>query len=575
MQQSTVDNRGGSPYGDGARQFRQRVSLPRSGRATCSRQDTPPAPLDRRTTRQVAMDRSVADGPTLAAMETAVRKEGIPLSPSQVPSEAVGRSDANALEPGAQQVSNALQPIRDGLNADGYDLTVTSVGDASIEVTVSAREDACEDCLVPRELFADMVRAELAETIGISDIEVVYPADASYQKHPAPDNAGRGGEASARPQPPTPVAGFTSRRHSVEDWAALQALSENQGWGDGLPVVPPTPERVAEALAVCGLEPSDIVANYFERNVTITAENVAVNLVLAGANPTMMPFLTAALQAISEPRFKFNHLASLGSPWPLFLLSGPSLERFGLLESTYAFGPEYAANAQVSRAFSLVLRNCAHAKNSGVQRGQWGNPVRWLNFISENDPGVGWSTLREDEGFAAEDTTLTGVSVYPSSPYPVTTVSTQPERMLDAVCHAIAGFGGAQYTRGTYVLFVGPHHAEIFTSAGWSKADVYQYVEENAKASVKDLKYRGAWGLPQGEDHARTQRIRAGDEDKYVHVFRSNPDLDPYIFIPSAIEGRDNRLIIVVAGGDAGRRLSLAIPYQMSSNPVSRTVDVP
>ncbi len=461
-------------------------------------------------------------------------------------------------------LAERLSSIREGLAADGYDLDVEIADDGSVAVRVSAGPDACEDCLVPKPIFHDLVTAPLADLVDPATVSVHYPVDAepgdgSAQEEPA---------TSGRPGAPT----FASALHEVADWDDVQRLATERGWSDGLPVVPPTPERVAAFLDAAGLRADSVVARMPERDVTVTGEGLAVNAVLAGCAPEHLRLLAALVRAVARPEFKFNHIASLGSPWPLFLVSGPVTAELGLDGGQYLFGDAAGVNAVISRAFSLAMRNLAHARNDGIQRGQWGNPVRWQSIVPESEPSP-WPSLASRLGHPEGTSVVKAVSVYPMTPSHITTVDTTPERMLDAACHALATFGGAQWTRGTYVLMIGPHHAEELAGAGWDVERIVDYVREHTRTTVADLKRRGAWGAAKDVDLAEAQRVEPGDEQTEMRLFASNGELDDWIFVPSSVEGRLNDVEVVVAGGDAGRRLAFAAPYQLSSDPVTEVVE--
>src|SRR5262249_61949768 len=78
------------------------------------------------------------------------------------------------------------------------------------------------------------------------------------------------------------------------------------GWTDGLPVVPPTPDRVEAMLLATRLAPAHQVTYIAHRAVSITAEKVAINAVLAGCHPEYMPVVVAAIEAIGDPRWSYH-----------------------------------------------------------------------------------------------------------------------------------------------------------------------------------------------------------------------------------------------------------------------------
>jgi hypothetical protein len=368
---------------------------------------------------------------------------------------------------------------------------------------------------------------------------------------------------------------LTSERHEAASYQEAIELAYKLGWSEGLPIVPPTEASVAEFLEASGLEPDTVVADITERNKKITAEKAAVNAVMAGCRPEYFPVLVAALRAMADKRYKFNHLASLGSPWPLLVVNGPMAQQIGMHSGIYTFGPGNQANLTLARALSLTLRNCAGAKIEDVQRGQWGNSIRFSGCIAEIEiEDAGWEPLHVQRGFAAEESAVTVASTYPGSPAHVTVNlnGEKPERMLNAVCHAITSWGGAQWTRGTYGLLIGTHMVDIFLRAGWTKQDVRNYVVENTKSTVADLKYRGAWGKFRGDADEEMLRINRGDDDRELYLFKRNPE-DEFLFLNSATDERDLDVMVIVAGGDAGARMQITIPYQVSTNAVTKKIE--
>ena len=371
------------------------------------------------------------------------------------------------------------------------------------------------------------------------------------------------------------TASLTSPRYEVDGYDDAVEYAYGTGWSDGLPVVPPTVAKVAEFLEVNGLEPDQVIAEITERDKVITAEKLAINAVMAGCRPEYLPVVATALDAMSDKRYKFNLLASLGSPWPLMIVNGPIAREIGLYSGMYLFGPGNRPNLTIARALSLVLRNCAGAKIEDIQRGQWGNAIRLVGCIAENED-TAWEPLHVQRGFQREDSAVTVVSTYPGSPAHVTVNlnGEKPTRILNAACHAITNWGGAQWTRGMYTLLVGPHMIEMFDREGWTKQHVRDYVIENTTATVADLKFRGAWGKFRADADEDMLAIEPGDEDVRLHLFKHNPGYDEFIFLHSAIDDRDLDVMVVAAGGDAGARLQITIPYQVSTNAVTRKVRI-
>jgi hypothetical protein len=361
---------------------------------------------------------------------------------------------------------------------------------------------------------------------------------------------------------------LTSERLTADD--ALRAIEVfyERGWTDGLPVVPPTEERVSAFLEAAGLSPGDVLGEIPERDRVLTAELLAINAVMAGCRPEYMPILVAAVEALTDPAYKFNHMASLGSPWPILIVNGPLAKQLGFNCGMYLFGHTTRANSTVARAISLLLWNCAEARPSGIQRGQWGNPFRGLGCVAE-DETTAWEPLHAQLGFPRDTTTVTVVSAYPGL-YQLHCARSTPVGLLDSVVDAMST---DEWVRGTYALFVSPQHVAVFVEHGWTKRDVRNYLYENCKRSVADLKRRGLWGLGvnKAEDFTDALRVvQPGDAERYVDLFKAN-EYDVYCHGSSALE-RQSEIYVVVGGGNAGIRMAYVTPYGASTDPVTKAV---
>src|SRR5262249_31185042 len=138
---------------------------------------------------------------------------------------------------------------------------------------------------------------------------------------------------------------LTSKVIEVSDpWECIE-YCYRENMTDGLPVVPPTDERVEQFINAVGLPPDAKIAEIKERARVITLEKLAINAVMAGCLPEYMPVLVAAAEALSDPLFKFNHLASMGSPWPMMIVSGPVVRTLGMNHGKYLFGSGNRPNA--------------------------------------------------------------------------------------------------------------------------------------------------------------------------------------------------------------------------------------
>ena len=142
---------------------------------------------------------------------------------------------------------------------------------------------------------------------------------------------------------------------------AVEALYE-LGWTDGLPVLPPTADKVAEFLAAAGRDGSEVVGELPERRREITAEKVAANAVMAGCRPEYMPVVLAAAQAMLAPEFNLvGPSSSMGGAATLVIVNGPIVQELGINARNNLFGPGNRANSTIGRAMRLILMNACAA----------------------------------------------------------------------------------------------------------------------------------------------------------------------------------------------------------------------
>lgn len=288
------------------------------------------------------------------------------------------------------------------------------------------------------------------------------------------------------------MGALSSRRIRASDLEELVELFWGNGWTDGHPVVPPVPEWVQRFLDYVGLDPEAVVGTIPERARVITAEKLAISAVMAGCKHEYMPVLVAAVEALCDPAFKFNHLASLGSPWPLIIVNGPIVKELEINTEMYCFGPGWRPNATIGRTISLLLLNCAEARPGGIQRGTFGNPIRYGGCIGENE-GTEWVPLHVQLGFDRTESAVTMVSVTPPSPVQVNCYSQDPEMMCKIVAQGLAE--STDFRKGTFPVFVPPPIVQTFAKHGWSKDDVKSCIFDNCRRSVAELKRRGRWGV--------------------------------------------------------------------------------
>jgi hypothetical protein len=205
---------------------------------------------------------------------------------------------------------------------------------------------------------------------------------------------------------------LASPTHEVaSDPADFQAFATIAGWGDGLPLVPPTSDRVARFLDAVHAAPSDIVVDQLPPSgAACTMEKLAINAVMSGAPAESMPLLVAALRAMSEPDFELHSLnATTGSVVPLVLVNGPVRRHLDLPCEAGCLGGVAGPAPSIGRALRLVMRNIAGQQIGVTSQSVFGQPGRVTGILfGEWEERSPWAPLSERRGHAGDAVTVFG-----------------------------------------------------------------------------------------------------------------------------------------------------------------------
>ena len=203
--------------------------------------------------------------------------------------------------------------------------------------------------------------------------------------------------------PPMTTTQLTSKRHAVQDLSHAIEFCYQQGWTDGLPVVPPTEQAVRTMLDAAGLEPGQELCFITNRQVSVTAEKVAVNAVMAGARPEYFPVILALAASEVSARSSTSSSASA-----MVVVNGPIRHEIGMNAGIGAMGPYNHANATIGRAYGLLSQNLQGGSVPGVSfMGSQGNNYTYNNLtFAENEECSPWEPLHVQKGFKAADSTV-------------------------------------------------------------------------------------------------------------------------------------------------------------------------
>lgn len=204
---------------------------------------------------------------------------------------------------------------------------------------------------------------------------------------------------------------LASPRHEAElDIESFNDFALERGWGDGLPLVPPTENRVRAFLAENERYPDEIIAHLPPTDVECTVEKIAVNAVMAGAPPASLELLIASLCSIADPDFELYGVNATTAPvYPLFVVNGPVRHELGIPFSYGCFGGEANKAAAMGRAIRLIMRNIAGQIPGVTSQTTFGNPGRIAGIVTgEWEERSPWAPLGERRGVKGNAVTSFG-----------------------------------------------------------------------------------------------------------------------------------------------------------------------
>ncbi|MCB0992672.1 MAG: hypothetical protein KDB16_16970 [Acidimicrobiales bacterium] len=274
---------------------------------------------------------------------------------------------------------------------------------------------------------------------------------------------------------------FQTNRVSFDDPFALQEHFHSQGWTDGLPIVPPTPDAVAACLEWALLPADHLIGVEPVRERAITAEKVAINAVMAGCLPSHFPVVVTAVTAMLHDEFLLHGAtASTGGCAILAVVNGPIRLEAGMSAGFNAAGPSDRASTCIGRAIRLVLGNLLDVRPGEIDRATLGHPGKISFCIAEDEEHTTWTSLAA-ERIGDPDASAVTVMAAMGPRQIMNEWTTEPAELLDTfVAEIKANMANYSIWGGNYALVIAPQLRAHFEDAGWSKADIRDYVHEHA-----------------------------------------------------------------------------------------------
>ncbi len=289
-----------------------------------------------------------------------------------------------------------------------------------------------------------------------------------------------------------------SRRLELADLDDEMELMFERGFTDGLPVVPPTEERVQRMLQGTTRDARDVVAIVPPDLVEVTIEKIAINAVMAGCTPEYLPWVIAALEAVCTDAFNIHGVLATTMPvGPVIVCNGPGTRAIGMNSEGNALGQGNRANLTIGRAVQLIVRNVGGGRPGEVDRATHGNPGKLSFCFAEREHDSPFSSLAVSRGFAPTDNTVTVFAGEGPRCIVDQKARTAPElATVFAAClrtlhnpKLILAFD--------VILIVGPEHARVFAQASWDRDTLLAEVHSRLQLPGSELVF-GAGGIADG-----------------------------------------------------------------------------
>ena len=344
----------------------------------------------------------------------------------------------------------------------------------------------------------------------------------------------------------SPVIARTVEFSAAEDeFEAMYA----RGWTDGLPVIPPTRERVLRMLTGTTRHPQDVIAIAPPDLVELTVEKVAINAVMAGCLPEYMPWVIAALEAVCNDQFNMHGVLATTMPvGPVIICNGPGTRAIGMNSGINAFGQGNRANNTIGRAVQLTIRNVGGGRPGEVDRATHGNPGKISFCFAEDEEGSPFTSLATERGVPLGQNAVT-VFAGEGPRCVVDQLARTPEELTNSLVASLQTVHHPKLVIGfDAILTISPDHGRVFAEAGWNRERLIAEITERSLTPGSEL-VRGARDMAEG--------------------------IPPHLKDAMLPKFRPGGVLLTYAGGGAGLFSSIVAGWAngaIGSDPVTRIV---
>ena len=265
-----------------------------------------------------------------------------------------------------------------------------------------------------------------------------------------------------------------------KDLDKVNDLFYEKGWTDGLPIIPPTEEKVARMLTGTSHSPDDtVVEDMLPESLTVSVEKVAVVGAMAGCEPKYMPLLLSMIEAFANDMFSSSVRSTTSFSFAT-VVNGPFAEKIGMNSGINALGAGSGnkANATIGRFLRLAII-CLGGSRSGISdMSSQGNPSKYSFAFAENQRKSPWEPFHVSLGYRAEESVVSILSGgwNHNSPF--------GNSDLDQIAKTISTY---ELPNGVLIL-MDPMSAKKLSDRGYSKQSIEEYIWSHATKTLSEFK---------------------------------------------------------------------------------------
>lgn len=353
--------------------------------------------------------------------------------------------------------------------------------------------------------------------------------------------------------------------------AQVQRYFNQKHWTDGLPIIPPTIEKIEEFLTFTDRDPEELIGVLPPAMGAATVWKVAANGVMSGCRPEYMPILLAITEIVAEPEFSIKDSGATPGWEAVIMLNGPIRDQLGFNYKVGHQRPGNQPNISIGRFYRMLVRNVA-----GFQVGTFDMSTHGQMFRAvapENDQvckEIGWKTLSEEQGFKAGENVVSITSGRAMSE-PFQSTGDAAEQHLDYftdwVQRMVEPYQAMRRYKDTHILFVTLVVAKLLASQGYTKNKVNEYIKAHARVTASYFE-RGCTRFNNWKPYSLSDAVDKGDLPDAWYESE-----DPNRLVP--LLSPETKIVVFVTGDPTRNRNLLFRENYTQGKLTSKAINLP